>query len=594
MKPKAVDSLNREIRVKKTIYNRVMESMNRDVCSTPILSENHYQSTPPASDSPRSNITKIRSTLPFKRKPSAAKSKFKVCTSTRKLTEQDFNVTEEENSDLYDDQIETSRIRDFTDTDEDFDSEVQCSDHSSTDDEEMDSDSENEDGCLRTANDVQHGKVGSKYQIPDEYASLGGPSAKCSKCNTLMWKEERVNKNVTKEWKRNHISASDEVAGIMVPSTDNIGPNRDIIIQRKVGGGFQRVSYIHPKLMALQYPILFPNGEDGYHNKILFQSTDPDSDKDRDMISMKDYYSYRFQVRENEGMTPRLSGRLFQQVFKLKLEQLLTEIKKKNLFGVCVGVMYVVEFQKRGLPHVHMLIWLDSASKKKLKENVDKFVSAEILDPVKDPVGYTAVKAFMVHGPCGLQNPKSPCMKDLKCIRCFPKKYCARTMFDDSGFPIYKRRRRRNRQPQRTDEPVDEIQAYFDGRYVCGAEAAYRIFGFPIHHRTLSVERLLFHLPRQRNCTFDATESLEKVAEREKERLSKLEDFFLSNCNDVNARKYTYDEIPQHYVWNDGERRWNLRKRGKQIGCLSYAHHTSGEVWFLRMLLTKVRGPTSF
>lgn len=85
--------------------------------------------------------------------------------------------------------------------------------------------------------------------------------------------------------------------------------------------------------------------------------------------------------------------------------------------------MYVVEFQKRGLPHVHMLIWLDSPSKKHLKQNVDKFVRAEIPDPLKDPIGYAAVKAFMIHGPCGLRNPKSPCMNKFKCIRHFPKKY---------------------------------------------------------------------------------------------------------------------------------------------------------------------------
>lgn len=84
--------------------------------------------------------------------------------------------------------------------------------------------------------------------------------------------------------------------------------------------------------------------------------------------------------------------------------------------------MYVIEFQKRGLPHVHMLLWLDSSSKKHLKENVDKFVSAEIPDPVLDPVGYAAVKEFMIHGPCGLENVKSTCMKDMRCIRHFPKK----------------------------------------------------------------------------------------------------------------------------------------------------------------------------
>lgn len=84
--------------------------------------------------------------------------------------------------------------------------------------------------------------------------------------------------------------------------------------------------------------------------------------------------------------------------------------------------MYVVEFQKRGLPHVHMLIWLDSSSKKNLIANVDKFVSAELPDPQVDPVGYETVSNFMVHGPCGRENPKSPCMKEHKCTRHFPKK----------------------------------------------------------------------------------------------------------------------------------------------------------------------------
>ncbi|XP_074326976.1 uncharacterized protein LOC141664918 [Apium graveolens] len=300
---------------------------------------------------------------------------------------------------------------------------------------------------------------------------------------------------------------------------------------------------------------------------------------------------------------------IISRVFRLKLDQLMVDIKDKKHFGVCIGVMYVVEFQKRGLPH-----------------NVDNFVSAEIPDPLLDPVGYAAVKEFMIHGPCGLQNVKSPCMKDLRYIRHFPKKYCARTTFDDSGFPMYMRRRtnitveirkaeldnqwvvpynrdllvnscpeKRKRQLNDTDEGgIDEINAYFDGRYLCGAESAYRIFGFPIHHRSISVERLQFHLPCDKNCTFRANEALGKVAAREKNKFSKLEAFFYLNSIDVNARKYTYDEIPQFYVWNDGERKWTMRKRGFQIGRLCYVHHSTGEPWFLRLLLTKVRGATSF
>ena len=100
--------------------------------------------------------------------------------------------------------------------------------------------------------------------------------------------------------RENHISTSDEVAGIMVASCGNSTADRDIIVEQKLGG-LQRISYIHPKLMALQYPLLFPNGEDGYHNRILFQSAPVGSNKEKDMISMKDYYSYRFQIRNNEG-----------------------------------------------------------------------------------------------------------------------------------------------------------------------------------------------------------------------------------------------------------------------------------------------------
>nr|XP_017255632.1 PREDICTED: uncharacterized protein LOC108225307 [Daucus carota subsp. sativus] len=344
------------------------------------------------------------------------------------------------------------------------------------------------------------------------------------------------------------------------------------------------------------------------------------------------------------------------RVFKLKLDQIVEDIKNKHYFGTCIAIMYVIEFQKRGLPHVHMLIWLDAASKRKLNDDVDSFVSAEIPDPIKDPVGYAAVSSFMIHGPCGFQRKNSPCMKDSKCTKYFPKKYCPETYFDQSGFPVYKRRdtkitvRKNNvdldnqfvvpynrdllvkyqchmnieicchartlkylfkyclkghdratvelstKKKQDTDDskPIDEIQSYFDGRYICGCEAAYRIFGFDIHYRSVSVHRLSFHLPGNKNCTFKEDENLQKVVQREKWKLSQLEAFFKLNKDDPSARKYTYDEIPQHYVWNETDHVWTVRKRGQQIGRLLYTHHNSGEIWYLRLLLTKVRGPTSF
>ncbi|XP_017228530.1 uncharacterized protein LOC108203839 [Daucus carota subsp. sativus] len=304
-----------------------------------------------------------------------------------------------------------------------------------------------------------------------------------------------------------------------------------------------------------------------------------------------------------------------------------------------------------------MLIWLNSDSKKNLSANVDNYVSAEIPDPLKDPEGFNAVSKFMIHGPCGLQNPKCACMKNFKCTKHFPKKYNASTIFDQSGFPIYKRRNtginvkkgqffldnrwvvpynrdllvkyqchmnveiccharslkylfkyclkghdratveissENGNVTIGADQPVDEINAYFDGRYICACEAAYRIFGYPIHYRSISVHRLSFHLPGERTCTFTENDTLEKVARRNRYKRSPLEAFFLLNQIDPSARKYTYDQIPEHYVWNEVDMIWTMRKKGSQIGRLLYTHHSAGEIWYLRLLLTKVCGPTSF
>jgi hypothetical protein len=44
---------------------------------------------------------------------------------------------------------------------------------------------------------------------------------------------------------------------------------------------------------------------------------------------------------------------------------------------LCI-VLYTVEFQKRGLPHIHCLVWLDAASSEFNVSTIDKFICAEI------------------------------------------------------------------------------------------------------------------------------------------------------------------------------------------------------------------------
>ena len=105
--------------------------------------------------------------------------------------------------------------------------------------------------------------------------------------------------------RENHVGPSDEVAGIMVGDLDDTEGKRDIVLHSKQRG-LERITDIHPKLMALQYPLLFPHGGDGFHKDIPFGKSDNKKNKIRECISMKEYYSYKFQVRTNEGKQPVL------------------------------------------------------------------------------------------------------------------------------------------------------------------------------------------------------------------------------------------------------------------------------------------------
>jgi len=45
----------------------------------------------------------------------------------------------------------------------------------------------------------------------------------------------------------------------------------------------------------------------------------------------------------------------------------------------------------------------------------------------------------MIHGPCGKARLSSPCMKNFKCTKFFPKKFIEQTIVDQDGYPVYKR-----------------------------------------------------------------------------------------------------------------------------------------------------------
>lgn len=71
---------------------------------------------------------------------------------------------------------------------------------------------------------------------------------------------------------------------------------RDIIIQRR-GRSLQSISETHRSYDALQYPLIFWQGEDGYHFTIM--QIDPTSDRPTNKkVSAMHFYAYRIMIRD--------------------------------------------------------------------------------------------------------------------------------------------------------------------------------------------------------------------------------------------------------------------------------------------------------
>jgi hypothetical protein len=283
---------------------------------------------------------------------------------------------------------------------------------------------------------------------------------------------------------------------------------------------------------------------------------------------------------------------------------------------------------------------------------IDSFISAEIPDPVEDPLGYALVAEFMMHGPCGENNPKCPCMKDGVCSKKFPKTFQDETSIDESGFPVYRRRddgrfimknkvRLDNRHVvpynmallkkfqghlnvewcnkthvikylykyvtkgpdfaktlfdrikntgDADDDGVDEIEEYRACRYICSHDSFWRCYGYDIHSKQPSVERLAVHLLNKHVVRFRAKASLPELVNNNLLQKTMLTEWFVANIKNPSARSLTYCDFPTKWSWVAENKKWVKRKRSDKIGRIYYVHPSTGELYYLRMLLMLVKG----
>lgn len=137
------------------------------------------------------------------------------------------------------------------------------------------------------------------------------------------------------------------------------------------------------------------------------------------------------------GQSSRDRHDITARVFKQKLKLFMNFIVRHQVFGETRCWMYSVEWQKRGLPHAHILFWLINKIR---PEEIDSVISAEIPDSSIDPELFEVVRKNMIHGPCGVFNINSPCMVDGKCTKRYPRVLIPDTITGNDGYPQYRRR----------------------------------------------------------------------------------------------------------------------------------------------------------
>jgi hypothetical protein len=357
---------------------------------------------------------------------------------------------------------------------------------------------------------------------------------------------------------------------------------------------------------------------------------------------------------ENVQNRPDLVAR----VFKQKKDQLIKDIKSKQIFGKVPAILWVIEFQKRGLPHIHLLVILSNDDRVESAIDIDNIICAELPpNPDSFPEGSPEriqaerlekiVLQNMIHGPCGKGNEESPCMKDKKCSKNFPKPFCENTVLDPSkSYPEYQRR-----SPENGGRSIVLVirnkEFIIDNRWV----VPYSPFLSLVNNCHINIEvclsptaskylykyvfkgedRALVRMEVKNEDTFEneiddyqdmrsvgsseaawhifnfsiakkhpAVQAMrchledeqqlifdegEEAQVLEKQRFTELTAFFDFNLNNPDT-KVQYVNFPKSFTWDSSNKMWKTRKGAfDTIGRVHSIHPAAGDVFFLRMLL---------
>jgi len=120
-------------------------------------------------------------------------------------------------------------------------------------------------------------------------------------------------------------------------------------------------------------------------------------------------------------------------------QKALLKLIDNGFFGTTVTHIHTIEFQKRGLSHIHLLIFLHPQHHIQNSHHINSMILAQLPDPQLQPLLYAKVTKYMLHGPCGIDNPQAKCMVNGKYSKHFSKKYGERADCAEDSYPLYVR-----------------------------------------------------------------------------------------------------------------------------------------------------------
>ncbi|XP_052165157.1 uncharacterized protein LOC127782122 [Oryza glaberrima] len=283
----------------------------------------------------------------------------------------------------------------------------------------------------------------------------------------------------------------------------------DYICHLKESGHNPQYAQLYIYDTTNEYPLLFPYGDAGHHLGIPYKDIDDQDTPVRDRVSI-----HRYSDRPD----------MVSRVFHMKLREFIDDIKRGDAFGPVRGVLYTVEFEKRGLPHVHVLVWLEGHGRDPSPSFIDslrypkwfndetrvdesgfpvyrrrndgRFVSkngCKIDNKWVVPYNMRLLKKFQAYINVEWYN-KTNLVKYL--FKCLTKGHdMSRVVFAVGDSTA---------NSGNSDEPDgrDEISNYMRCRYLSSCEAIWRIFGFKIHGRKPSVERTNESHPGSRDLRY--------------------------------------------------------------------------------------------